>query len=141
MTDRWPGHAAVACAGPPGGRASGSVRGRADRHPAGRPRPHPFHPEASGQLWTRALTGELIFKLYRVRFAEPGVGKYLERWGLTFRRPDKRAVEQHAETARLWHEETWPASQAMVRSMAQRWRSSRCVQLSPLGRGMCRPSA
>ncbi|WP_417802681.1 helix-turn-helix domain-containing protein [Streptomyces aureoversilis] len=38
--------------------------------------------------------GELIFKLYRVRFTEPGVGKYLKRWGLTFQRPDKRAVEQ-----------------------------------------------
>ncbi|MGW8358847.1 winged helix-turn-helix domain-containing protein [Streptomyces wedmorensis] len=82
-----------------------------------------------------------MFKLYRVRFAEPGVGKYLERWGLTFRRPDKRAVEQHAETVRVWHEETWPASQAMVCSMAQRWRPSRCVRLSPLGRGVCRPSA
>lgn len=45
----------------------------------------------SGQLWTRARIGELIFKLYRVRFAEPGVGKYLKRWGLTFQRPDKRA--------------------------------------------------
>ncbi|MFI1975867.1 IS630 family transposase [Streptomyces wedmorensis] len=70
VADRWPGRAAVACAGPPGGRASGSVRGRAGRHPAGRPRPRPFHPEASGRLWTRALTGELIFKLYRVRFAD-----------------------------------------------------------------------
>ncbi|WTT48133.1 helix-turn-helix domain-containing protein [Streptomyces zaomyceticus] len=33
----------------------------------------------SGQLWTRGLIGELIFKLYRVRFTEPGVGKYLKR--------------------------------------------------------------
>ncbi|MFF9076938.1 hypothetical protein ACF1BP_32310 [Streptomyces sp. NPDC014735] len=33
----------------------------------------------SGQLWARALIGELIFKLYRIRFAEPGVGKYLKR--------------------------------------------------------------
>ncbi|MGW5678539.1 helix-turn-helix domain-containing protein [Streptomyces sp. NPDC003860] len=28
----------------------------------------------SGQLWTRRLIGELIFKLYRVRFTGPGVG-------------------------------------------------------------------
>lgn len=27
--------------------------------------------------------GELIFKLHGVRFTEPGVGKYLKRWGLT----------------------------------------------------------
>ncbi|MFJ2018498.1 helix-turn-helix domain-containing protein, partial [Streptomyces nodosus] len=26
----------------------------------------------SGQLWTRRLIGELIFKLYRIRFTEPG---------------------------------------------------------------------
>ncbi|MGW7332965.1 helix-turn-helix domain-containing protein [Streptomyces sp. NPDC054840] len=32
--------------------------------------------------------------MYGVRFTEPGVGKYLKRWGLTFQRPDKRAVEQ-----------------------------------------------
>ncbi|WP_435877636.1 helix-turn-helix domain-containing protein [Streptomyces halstedii] len=29
----------------------------------------------SGQLWTRGQIGELIFKLYGVRFTEPGVGK------------------------------------------------------------------
>ncbi|WP_452750457.1 IS630 family transposase [Streptomyces celluloflavus] len=63
----------------------------------------------SGQLWTRGPIGELIFKLYGVRFTEPGVGKYLKRWELTFQRPDKRAVEQNAEAVRIWHEETWPA--------------------------------
>ncbi|WP_443333909.1 winged helix-turn-helix domain-containing protein [Streptomyces sp. CB02366] len=26
---------------------------------------------------------------------EPGVGKYLRRWGLSFQQPDKRAVEQN----------------------------------------------
>lgn len=35
-----------------------------------------------GQLWTRRLIGELIAKLYRVKLTEPGVGKYLKRWGL-----------------------------------------------------------
>ncbi|WP_455568583.1 winged helix-turn-helix domain-containing protein, partial [Streptomyces netropsis] len=28
--------------------------------------------------------------------------------GLSFQRPDKRAVEQDAEAVRVWHEETWP---------------------------------
>ncbi|MFJ9552082.1 helix-turn-helix domain-containing protein [Streptomyces erythrochromogenes] len=41
----------------------------------------------SGQLWTRWLVGELIAKLYRVQLTEPGVGKYLKRWGLSFQRP------------------------------------------------------
>ncbi|GAA3060888.1 hypothetical protein GCM10020254_00870 [Streptomyces goshikiensis] len=35
----------------------------------------------SGQLWTRGQVGVLIAKLYRVRLTEPGVGKYLKRWG------------------------------------------------------------
>ncbi|MFD9544909.1 IS630 family transposase [Streptomyces sp. NPDC060022] len=54
--------------------------------------------------------------LYGVRFAEPGVGKYLKRWGLTFQRPDERAVEQDSEAVRLWHEETWPAIQARAKA-------------------------
>jgi transposase len=48
--------------------------------PAGRPRPYPLRPGLTGQMWARGLIGELIFKLYRVRFTEPGVGKYLKRW-------------------------------------------------------------
>ncbi|MGW1848964.1 helix-turn-helix domain-containing protein [Streptomyces sp. NPDC001966] len=70
----------------------------------------------SGQLWTRGLIGELIFKLYRVRLTEPGVGKYLKRWGLTFQRPDRRAVEQDPQAVRVWHEETWPAIRAKVKA-------------------------
>ncbi|MFJ1700639.1 winged helix-turn-helix domain-containing protein [Streptomyces sp. NPDC088252] len=37
------------------------------------------------------------------------MGKYLKRWGLTFQRPDKRALQQDPEAVRLRHEETWPA--------------------------------
>ncbi|MFE2399649.1 IS630 family transposase, partial [Streptomyces sp. NPDC059425] len=69
----------------------------------------------SGQLWTRRLVGELIAKLYRLRLTEPGVGKYLKRWGLSFQRPDKRAVEQDPEAVRRWHEETWPAIRAKAK--------------------------
>ncbi|MFD6230495.1 winged helix-turn-helix domain-containing protein [Streptomyces sp. NPDC060232] len=58
----------------------------------------------SGQLWTRRLVGELIAKLYRLRLTEPGVGKYLKRWGLSFQRPDKRAVEQDPQAVRRWHD-------------------------------------
>ncbi|WP_405786004.1 winged helix-turn-helix domain-containing protein [Streptomyces sp. NBC_01367] len=69
----------------------------------------------SGQLWTRRLVGELIAELYRVRLTEPGVGKHLRRWGLSFQRPDKRAVEQDPEAVRRWHEETWPAIRAKAK--------------------------
>ncbi|MEU9015963.1 IS630 family transposase [Streptomyces sp. NPDC048479] len=70
----------------------------------------------SGQLWTRAGVGDLIAKLYRVRLTEQGVGKYLRRWGLSFQRPDKRAVEQSPQAVRVWLEETWPAIRAKARA-------------------------
>ncbi|MER5218655.1 IS630 family transposase [Streptomyces sp. NPDC002838] len=47
---------------------------------------------------------------------DQGVGRYLRRWGLTFQRPDKRAVEQDAEAVRLWREETWPAIRARAKA-------------------------
>ncbi|MGA5550978.1 helix-turn-helix domain-containing protein [Streptomyces pseudogriseolus] len=34
------------------------------------------------------------------------MGTYLRRWGLSFQRPDKRAVEQDPEAVRVWQEET-----------------------------------
>ncbi|MGW6691870.1 IS630 family transposase [Streptomyces sp. NPDC054961] len=70
----------------------------------------------SGQLWTRGQVGVLIAKLYRVRLTEPGVGKYLRRWGLSFQRPDKRAIEQDPEAVRVWLEETWPAIRAKAKA-------------------------
>ncbi|MEV7676881.1 winged helix-turn-helix domain-containing protein [Streptomyces sp. NPDC088752] len=63
--------------------------------------------ELPGQLWTRRLIGDLIAKPYRVGLAEPGAGKYLRRWGLSFQRPGKRAVEQNPKAVRRWHEKTW----------------------------------
>ncbi len=69
----------------------------------------------SGQLWTRRLVGELIVKLYRVRLTEPGVGTYLKRWGLSFQRPDKRAVEQDPEAVARRHQETWPKIRAKAK--------------------------
>ncbi|MGW4898101.1 IS630 family transposase, partial [Kitasatospora sp. NPDC004240] len=69
-----------------------------------------------GQLWTRAQVGALIAKLYRVRWTEQGVGEYLRRWGLSFQRPDKRAVEQDPEAVRGRLEEAWPAIRAKARA-------------------------
>ncbi|MFJ8051405.1 IS630 family transposase [Streptomyces luteogriseus] len=69
----------------------------------------------AGQLWTCAGVGDLIANLYRVRLTEQG-GKYLRRWGLSFQRPDKRAVEQSPEAVRVWREETWPAIRAKAKA-------------------------
>ncbi|WP_419586924.1 helix-turn-helix domain-containing protein [Streptomyces sp. Qhu-G9] len=46
----------------------------------------------------------------------PRVGKYLRRWGLSFQRPDKRAVEQNPEALRTWLEEAWPAIRATAKT-------------------------
>ena len=50
------------------------------------------------------------------RLTDQGVGKYLRRWGLSFQRPDKRAVEQDAEAMRVWRKETWPAIRASAKA-------------------------
>ncbi|GAA3122353.1 hypothetical protein GCM10010449_50280 [Streptomyces rectiviolaceus] len=69
----------------------------------------------SSHLWRRRLVGELIAKLYRVRLAEPGAGKYLKRWRLSFQRPNKRAVEQDPQAVQRWHEETWPKARTRAK--------------------------
>ncbi|WP_444968443.1 winged helix-turn-helix domain-containing protein [Streptomyces umbrinus] len=79
---RRPRRTAVPRARPPRGGIPGSVGGQADPLCGS---PSSITPPCGlglyGQLWTRAPTGELIFRLYRVRFTEPGVGKHLKRWG------------------------------------------------------------
>ncbi|MGD9483593.1 winged helix-turn-helix domain-containing protein [Streptomyces sp. TRM70308] len=70
-------------------------------------------------MWTRA--GGLIAKLYPVRLTEQGVGTYLRRWGLSFQRPDQRAVEQDAEVVRVWREKTGRRS-----GPGRRPRAARC---------------
>ncbi|WP_443052571.1 IS630 family transposase [Streptomyces sp. JV176] len=75
-----------------------------------------MRPGLAGQLWTRAAVRDLIAKLYRARLTDQGVGKYLRRWGLSFQRPDKRAVEQDAEAMRVWRKETWPAIRASAKA-------------------------
>ncbi|MFF7987872.1 hypothetical protein ACFZDK_54120 [Streptomyces sp. NPDC007901] len=51
-----------------------------------------------------------------MRLTGQGVGKYLLWWGLSFQRPDKRAVAVGAETVRVWREETWRPIQVGIRS-------------------------
>ncbi|MDJ0466667.1 hypothetical protein [Streptomyces sp. H27-C3] len=40
----------------------------------------------------------------------------MRRWGLSFKRSDRRAAGQEAEAVRRWHEETWPAIRAKADS-------------------------
>ncbi|OCC09867.1 hypothetical protein A3Q37_04456 [Streptomyces sp. PTY087I2] len=64
----------------------------------------------------RRLIGDLTAKLCRARLTEPGVGKYLKRWGLPSQRSDTRAVQQDPQAVRRWHEETWPAIQVRAKA-------------------------
>ncbi len=82
----------------PGRRTQDSRCGRAAGHPgrgrAGSPSRRP------GFGWTAVDAcgaGELIANLYWARLTEQAVGTYPRRWGLSFQRPDERAVERVAE--------------------------------------------
>ncbi|WP_370270877.1 IS630 family transposase [Streptomyces sp. V4I8] len=70
----------------------------------------------NGQLWTRDQIGVLIANLHQVRLTEPGVSKYLHRWGLSFQRPDKRATGQEADAVRCWREKIWPTIRAKAKN-------------------------
>lgn len=71
-----------------------------------------FAPEQldlGGALWTLRKVAELARWLFGVSFTEQGMGKVLRRIGLTFQRPDRRAIEADPEAMREWVEVTCTA--------------------------------
>lgn len=60
-------------------------------------------------LWTRRAVGDLIRQEFGIDLAARTVGLYLERWGLTAKRPRRHARDQDPEEVRQWLEETCPA--------------------------------
>ena len=60
-------------------------------------------------LWTRRAVCELIRREYDLSLAVRTVGRYLERWGFTAKRPRRHARDQVPEEVRQWLEETYPA--------------------------------
>lgn len=74
-----------------------------------------FEPEdlgLGGKLWTRKKVVWLAHQLFDVWFTEQGMGKLLRRLGLTFQRPDKRAIEADPEAMKEWTDVTFPAIRA-----------------------------
>lgn len=69
-----------------------------------------------GKLWTRRKVRFLVQQLFDVTFTEQGMGKLLRRMGLSFQRPDKRAVEADPEAMRAWVEEIYPALRKRARA-------------------------
>lgn len=71
-----------------------------------------FEPEQldlGGKLWTRGKVTELARRLFGVSYTERGMGKLLRRMGLSFQRPDRRAIEANPEAMVEWVESTYPA--------------------------------
>lgn len=68
-----------------------------------------------GKLWTRRKVRFLAWQLFDVTFTDQGMGKLLRRMGLSFQRPDKRAIEADPEAMRTWVEETYPALRERAR--------------------------
>jgi transposase len=60
-------------------------------------------------LWTRRAVGDLIRQEFGIHLADRTVGLYRERWGLTAKRPRRRARDQDPEEVRQWLAETYPA--------------------------------
>jgi transposase len=73
-------------------------------------RSHP--PEELGipaPLWTRRAVADLVRREYSLRLAVRTVGRYLQRWGFTAKRPRRHARDQDPEEVRRWLAETYPA--------------------------------
>lgn len=60
-------------------------------------------------LWTRRAVVELIRREYNLPLAVRTVGRYLQRWGFTAKRPRRHARDQDPEEVRQWLEQTYPA--------------------------------
>jgi transposase len=62
-----------------------------------------------GKLWTRRKVVELTRRLFVVFYTERGMGKLLRRMGLSFQRPDRRAIEANPEAMAGWVASRYPA--------------------------------
>lgn len=71
-----------------------------------------FEPEQvglTGKLWTRRKVAQLAGALFSVSYTEEGMGKLLRRRGLSFQRPDRRAIEADPAAMAQWVQVTYPA--------------------------------
>jgi transposase len=60
-------------------------------------------------LWTRRAVRDLIRREYNACLALRTVGRYLQRWGFTAKRPRRHSRDQDPEEVQQWLEETYPA--------------------------------
>jgi len=60
-------------------------------------------------LWIRRAVGDLIRKEYNLCLATRTIGRYLQRWGFTAKKPRRHSRDQDPQEVRQWLEETYPA--------------------------------
>lgn len=105
---RAEGPAGLASKGP-----GGSVCRLDDQRLAGLAQALEEGPAAHGfgedQRWTLARVGDLIARLFRVRYTPRGVSYLLHRIGFSPQVPAHRAVERDEDAIATWHREVWPA--------------------------------
>jgi transposase len=66
-------------------------------------------------LWTREIVGELIERIFGVKFSLVHVGTILAKLGLSPQRPLYRAYERDPEKVAEWKEKTFPQIQAQAK--------------------------
>ena len=60
-------------------------------------------------LWTRRAVADLIKREFDLVLAVRTVGRYLERWGFTAKRPRRHSRDQDPDEVNEWLEKTYPA--------------------------------
>lgn len=76
------------------------------------------NPEQRGipsPLWSRRAVRDLIRKELGITLPVRTVGKYLQRWGYTAKRPRRHSPDQDPEEVRTWLEETYPRIEEQAR--------------------------
>ena len=71
-------------------------------------------------LWTREAVGALIEREYSVKLTPASIGNYLARWGMSPRKPVRRAYERNNEAVTRWLEADYPAFAAKASSSERR---------------------
>src|SRR3990172_4451176 len=60
-------------------------------------------------LWTRAAVASLIAREYRIEVSLVTVGRYLRAWGLSPKKPKRRAYERNDAAIARWLKQEYPA--------------------------------
>lgn len=62
-------------------------------------------------LWTREAVSTLITQKFNIVLSKWTVGRYLKKWGFSFQKPIRRAIEQNPQAIQTWLKSTYPSIQ------------------------------